>query len=471
PFLECMAGLLAGVVYGQGVERTLAEQNKERAALSRIHEVVNSSLVLDDVYELFADEVRKLLPSERVTVWSVDPAQDTCTVAWVSGLHVSGVEPGEVEQLGRSPAGEVAESRRGLVLRSAGKNDAAARFPATGMEFAAGIRSILVVPLISRDELVGTLQLGSTKPDAYAPRDVALAEEVGAQIAGAMANSQIYLQAVQLSEERELRARLDAENRELLHLNQEKSRFTSLVSHELRSPLTSILAFSDLLARNREGNLTAGQIEWVNTLRRNGRMMNVLIDDLLSLSRIEAGTFRLARRVFEARRALEEQVEGFAPIVDAKKQSIAVSLPDEPLWVDADPDRFAQVVSNLVSNASKYSPEGSTIELSAWPEADRLHVRVQDHGIGVSREDQRKLFTPFFRAENKATRTETGTGLGLCITKSLVEMHGGRIAVESGSGAGTTIDFHIRGLLTAPAEALDAGGEEHLAPHLAGTLA
>jgi len=474
PFVECVATLLAGAVGRENLEQALEKERRERLVLSKIGQVIGSSLELDDVFEEFADEVRRLLSVDRITVSSIDRAEDTRTIMCVSGVHVPGLEPGEVEQLSNSIAGEVGQNQRTAVLGAGGKQEPETRNATEAREFAAGIQSILVAPLVSRNEAIGILRIGSTRADAYSAADVTLAERIGAQIAGAIANSQLYFQSVQLSEERELRAQVDAENRELLRVNEEKSKFTSLVSHELRSPLTSMLAFADLLARNKEGTLTSRQMEFVEAVRRGGRAMNVLVDDLLNLSRIEAGTFKLERQEFDATGALQEHVRSFAPIAESKKQTVAVSLPEESNWVDADPDRFGQVISNLLSNASKYSPEESEIELDARTEGDRLHVAVRDHGIGISRADQRKLFTAFFRAGNKETRSEKGTGLGLCITKSLVEMHGGQISIESEPGTGTAVSFYIRGLLPGPSEArddagsLDGGAEGHAAQLAAG---
>ena len=469
-FVERVAGLLAGSVATETLQQELEREGRERVALARIGQIVGSSVELDDVFEQFSDEVRKLLSADRITVSDIDAEAGTCTISCVSGTYIPGLEPGVEEPFDRSIAVDAVEQNRSVLFaRKPGSKTAGAPAALAG-EYAAGMQSVLVVPLTSRDRVIGALQISSTTRDAYSVGDGILAGKIGAQVAGAIANSQLYLESLQLAEERELRASLDAENRELLRVNEEKSKFTSLVSHELRSPLTSMLAFADLLARNKEGNLTERQLKMVHTLQRGGRTMNVLVDDLLNLSRIEAGTFKLERREFDAREALEEQLAGFVPILESKQQTLAMSLPEQPVWVDGDPDRFGQVVSNLVSNASKYSPEGRTVEVETRTEGDSFHVSVRDHGIGMNEEDQRQLFTAFFRASNEETRSEKGTGLGLCITKSLVEMHGGEMNVESEWGAGTTMGFYVRGLLDGPSEAeaeAEMSVEEVLRAHVA----
>ena len=256
----------------------------------------------------------------------------------------------------------------------------------------------------------------------------------------------------QAEAERVLRMRLDAENRELLRVNETRSEFLSTVSHELKAPLTSILGFTDILARNRDGNLTSRQIGHLKVMRRSGDRLNTLIDDLLDVSRVDAGTLKLECSQFPVRELFNEIVETFAAMITERGQSLDTALPDEALWIEADRQRLAQVVTNLLSNASKYSSEGAHIELKTWREDDRLLLTVADNGIGISEEDQTRLFTPFFRADNDSTRSVAGTGLGLAITKSIVELHGGQIEVESELGARTTFRFQIPGIRSGPSQ-------------------
>ena len=135
----------------------------------------------------------------------------------------------------------------------------------------------------------------------------------------------------------------------------------------------------------------------------------------------------------------------FQSLMRTKTQTMRVNMPEYEVWINGDRSRIEQVITNLLSNASKYSPEQTEITLSCKVDEDRLHISVADQGVGMSKEDQEKLFTAFFRVDNEATRQVAGTGLGLVIAKSITELHGGEIKLESKPGAGTTIELWIPG--------------------------
>jgi signal transduction histidine kinase len=204
-----------------------------------------------------------------------------------------------------------------------------------------------------------------------------------------------------------------------------------------------MLAFTEILTRNKQGNLVENQMEYLNILDRNGRRLNVLIGDLLDVSRVDAGTLILDHSDFDATELIDELARSFEPLLEMKSQTLEIKVDDGPLLVTADRERMAQVISNLLSNASKYTPDGGALGIGLWAEADELHFRIRDNGIGISEADQKQLFTSFFRADNEATRAVPGTGLGLVVVKGIVNQHGGDITVQSETGAGTTFSFHI----------------------------
>ncbi|MBI2965885.1 MAG: GAF domain-containing protein [Chloroflexi bacterium] len=457
-----LAGALARAIATEALRRL----ERERVTLSEINRVISSAVDLDDVYEHFAEELQKLLQFDRIAILSVDHASGTFTVTYVSGIHIPGLEPGETFTLQGSPAETVITSRAGMLLSDEDPERLVSQYPRLAYVVAAGIHSVIAVPLMSRNEVIGILRISSKAPNAYTPKDLDLAERVGALIASTVANAELYRQAMHLAEERELRARLDAENRELLRIDQVKRRFFSLVSHELKTPLTTMVAFADVLAANRDGNLTPRQLNHLQVMQRNGRRLNLLVEDLFDLARIETGGFKLNRREFEARKILEEQVASFAPIVERKEQQIVAEIPERDIWIEADADRLVQIVSNLLSNASKYSPNGSKIELRASVDGERLTVTVRDHGIGIQKKHHRDIFTAFFRADNEETRAAPGTGLGLFITKTLVELHGGQIEVDSEPGQGTTMSFYVRGVLAAAPSGPQTAAPAQLRPRL-----
>jgi signal transduction histidine kinase/DNA-binding response OmpR family regulator len=222
-----------------------------------------------------------------------------------------------------------------------------------------------------------------------------------------------------------------------------KTEFVSLVSHELRTPLTSIKGYVDLLLDGEVGDLEPDQKEFLAIVRNNAQRLVALINDLLDISRIESGKIELRPTAVDLARLIEGATMAMRPQLDGKRQRLIVSVADNlpSIWGDA--DRVAQVLTNLVSNAHKYTPVNGAIRIAAECQGHQVRVDVQDTGIGLSAEEQSQLFTKFFRAENRATQEVGGTGLGLVITRSLVEMHGGTMEVVSAPGKGATFSFTL----------------------------
>lgn len=217
-----------------------------------------------------------------------------------------------------------------------------------------------------------------------------------------------------------------------------KSEFVSLVSHELRTPLTSIKGYVDLLLDGEVGEVAAEQQEFLGIVKSNADRLVALINDLLDISRIEAGRVELHRAPLDLARLVAEIADSLRPQIAAKQQQLALDFPAGLPPVSADADRLLQIVLNLLSNAHKYTPAGGTIHITAAVVEGQVELSVADSGIGLSAEEQARLFTRFFRAKNRTTQEVGGTGLGLSIVRSLVELHGGQIRVESAPGQGST---------------------------------
>jgi PAS domain S-box-containing protein len=217
-----------------------------------------------------------------------------------------------------------------------------------------------------------------------------------------------------------------------------KSEFVSLVSHELRTPLTSIKGYVDLLLADEVGELRPEQREFLEIVRQNSDRLIALIEDLLDISRVESGQIALRCTAMDISRVIGEVAASFRPQVLGKKQRLLVRVPEGLPAVWGDTERVTQILTNLVSNAHKYTPAGGRITVAVRPEDGRVRIDVRDTGIGLSASEQAQLFTRFFRAKNRTTQEVGGTGLGLVITRSLVERHGGYISVASELGNGST---------------------------------
>jgi signal transduction histidine kinase len=242
--------------------------------------------------------------------------------------------------------------------------------------------------------------------------------------------------------------------------NLAKSDFVSLVSHELKTPMTSIRGYADLLAQGVVGPINEVQANFLNTIRSNVGRMSTLVSDLADVSRIEAGRLRLQFSIVNLHDVIQEVAGSQKAQIDEKKQTLIVNVQMDlpPVW--GDQTRITQILTNLLSNANKYTPAEGRITIDAKLDKEPSEVKgapsgalkgapevvrvsVSDTGFGISPDDQRVIFQKFFRSEDKNVRESPGTGLGLNITRHLVEMQGGRIWFESEVGEGTTFYFTI----------------------------
>jgi signal transduction histidine kinase len=226
--------------------------------------------------------------------------------------------------------------------------------------------------------------------------------------------------------------------------NLAKGRFVALVSHELRSPLTAIISYADLLLDQQGAAFGDQQRDHLQAVRRLGRQMAALIEDLSDLSQIESGHLQLIIEPVSLADVISEGVSATRGLLEARGHRLRVALePGLPL-VRADAVRLTQALTNLLSNACKYTPDGGSILVTAHTAtATTAEVRVHDNGSGIPLEEQGRVFEPFFRARDVHTRLQPGTGLGLSITRQVIEQHGGRISFVSAPGEGTTFAFTV----------------------------
>jgi PAS domain S-box-containing protein len=226
-------------------------------------------------------------------------------------------------------------------------------------------------------------------------------------------------------------------------LDRMKTEFVSQVSHELRTPLTAIKGFTDLMLDGDAGELSDEQSEYLAIVKSNADRLVALINDLLDVSRIEAGRIQLKPEAVDVGGVLGSVLATMRPLADAKRQRMTLSVEDGLPQAWADRDRLVQVATNLVSNAHKYTQEGGSIDVSAARAGDFVNVAVRDDGMGIAAEDVARLFSRFFRVDSSLTREIGGTGLGLSIVKSIVELQGGAVTVDSEPGVGSTFAFTV----------------------------
>lgn len=229
----------------------------------------------------------------------------------------------------------------------------------------------------------------------------------------------------------------------LQEVDQIKDRFLSTLAHELRTPIDVIVGYVTLLDDELANRLSGEEQEHLQGALRASRALELLVDHLLDMSRIQGRKLILAPRPVGLADVIGPVVEQLATLAQVKHQRILVDVPPDLPVIVADDQRIAEVVECLLENAIKFAPEGGTIELRAQPEDTRLRFELTDHGPGIAREDQAKLFRPFVQLDMSNTRPAGGMGLGLALSKALIEAHGGLIGVESALGRGSTFWFTL----------------------------
>jgi PAS domain S-box-containing protein len=265
--------------------------------------------------------------------------------------------------------------------------------------------------------------------------------------AGGVAYSQGYLLDVSARKTNEekvdrLLAREREQNDELRALDRLKDEFVALVSHELRTPLTSIRGYLELVLDDSSGELTAEQRQFLNVVERNADRLQRLVGDLLFVAQVEAGSLALELGHLDAAEVGAEAVEAAKPAADQKDIELRLSG-DSHAELVGDRARLAQLVDNLVSNAIKFTPAGGQVDVAVRTDAVNVTIEISDSGMGISPEEQKRLFERFFRTAAATTQAIPGTGLGLAISKAIVDAHGGTIELQSSVGNGTTFRITI----------------------------
>lgn len=408
----------------------------EMGTLYHIANTVTSSLDLDTCLEKVIQELKTLLDVEDGSILLLDRERQQ--------LYFKTTLTGEVSKLaqfrlklGEGIAGWVAQEGRPVLINDARQDP---RF-FSGVDQSTGFstRSILAVPLVSPKGVLGVLELLNKRNGDFTDSDLQLMTSVAASVSIAVENAQLY-------------AQLLAANEALQQASDAKTAFVSAVAHELRTPMTAIQGYLDLILAKVSGPLTDQQIEFLNVIRNNADRLNILVADLLDVARIEAGRLRFEPEPVSPLAIVNEVVESLRGQAEAKQLRLHIDADPDLPTIQADRHRLAQVITNLVSNAIKYTPEGGcvTIEANLLPAeqtndgpARWLRISVCDNGIGIAPEDLPRLCEKFFRSDDPRVRAITGTGLGLSIAKGIIEMHGGKLSIESQLDVGSRFSFTL----------------------------
>jgi signal transduction histidine kinase len=293
-----------------------------------------------------------------------------------------------------------------------------------------GFRTMLGVPMLREGEPIGVLAIWRDEVRPFSERDAQLVTSFADQAVIAIENVRLFRE-------------IQDKSRQLEIANQHKSEFLANMSHELRTPLNAIIGFSEVLLERMFGELNEKQDDYLKDIHSSGKHLLSLINDILDLSKIEAGRMELDVETFDVPAALDNALTVVRE--RAQRHGIALSLQVEPEvgTAHADERKFKQILLNLLTNAVKFTPDGGKVDVHVELVDGVLQVAVADSGIGIAPEDQAAVFEEFKQVGRHYTNKQEGTGLGLTLTKRFVELHGGSLTLQSQPGKGSTFTFTL----------------------------
>jgi signal transduction histidine kinase len=293
----------------------------------------------------------------------------------------------------------------------------------------AGYRALLAIPLAREGHLIGGLTAIRKATGAFAPQTIELLQTFATQSSLAIQNARLFRE-------------IEIKSRELEVASQHKSEFLANMSHELRTPMNAILGFSEVLADGMFGEINDKQAEYLRDILESGRHLLSLINDILDLSKIEAGRMELEPADFDLPSAIDNALTLVRERAGRRGITLGREIDKGVGMIRGDERKVKQIVLNLLSNAIKFTPEGGRIEVRATVQDGLAEVSVTDTGVGIAPEDQQTVFEEF-RQVGTADKKVEGTGLGLALSRKFVELHGGRIWVKSEVGEGSTFTFTL----------------------------
>jgi PAS domain S-box-containing protein len=413
-------------------DRRLAEAEikarvEELRALGDVSQAVNSTLDLEKVLTTIVAKAVQLSGTEAGAIYTFDGSRKEFRLRATYGMDeaiVATVRDRPIG-LGETAIGKAAADRMPLQIADALKESSLV----LDVVVRAGYRALLVVPMLRPNQIIGALVVRRKAPGEFPDSTVKLLQTFADQSVLAIQHARLFRE-------------LDEKSRELEIASQHKSQFLANMSHELRTPLNAILGYTELMLDNVYGNTSDKMHSVLQRIESNGKHLLDLINDVLDLSKIEAGRLVLALADYSLKTVVETVYTAVEPLAQEKKLAFKVDVaPNLPVG-HGDERRLVQVLFNLVSNAIKFTDSGE-VAIKASNFDGSFEVAVRDTGPGISMADQSKLFQLFQQADNSITRKKGGTGLGLAISKRIVEIHGGRIWMESIPGHGSTFAFRV----------------------------
>jgi signal transduction histidine kinase len=408
--------------------RELAQSVEELKALGEISQAVNSTLDLETVLTSIVRHAVQLSKTDAGTIYEFDEAEGVFVPRINYGTHADLIEALRESRL---RVGDRTVMGRAAVKRAPVQIPDLAEVPDYPLSYVqqAGYRALLALPLLREDRLIGGLVVRRKASGKFPAPVLDLLQTFASQSVLAIHNARLFRE-------------IEEKGRELESANQHKSEFLANMSHELRTPLNAILGYTELILDNIYGVVPEKIQEVLERLGKNGRHLLNLINDVLDLSKIEAGRLTLSLDEYSMEEVVQTVSTSVEALVAEKDLELKVDVPKDLAIGKGDEQRIAQVMLNLVGNAIKFTDDGEVkVEVNVANET--FQVAVHDTGPGIKEADHQKIFDEFQQADGSSTRKKGGTGLGLSISKKIIDMHGGRIWVESTLGKGSIFRFTL----------------------------
>jgi len=408
--------------------KELARKVAQLEALRKVGEAVGSSLDLDEVLDRIVSNAVQLTGTDGGSILVYDESSDSFHVRAAFGASRDLLEQLRAITINRESTlvGRTALANRPLQVPDLAQTELD---PHLDILFRDGWRSVLAVPILRGDKMVGALVIRRRSTGSFPPDMTELLQTFASQSALAIVNARLFRE-------------LQTKTKELEIASQHKSEFLASMSHELRTPLNAVIGFSEVLLDRMFGELNERQDEYLHDIRNSGKHLLELLNEILDLSKVEAGQMVLEPSTFSIRSALEYSVAMLRERATLHAITVTVEVADDVGTIEADELRFKQVVLNLLSNAVKFTPDGGSVSVRSYREGSELIVTVTDTGIGVPPEDKERIFESFQQGRRGAPKEE-GTGLGLTLSRRIVGLFGGRMWLESTPGVGSTFGFSI----------------------------
>ncbi len=415
----------------QARTRELGRSVEELKALGEVSRAVSSTLDLEVVLQTIVSRASQLAGADGCAIYEYEEGAEEFQVRATYNFDASFVEALRAMPLrkGEGAMGRATEAREPLQIADIGA-PGAYESRVRDVLIEAGYRAVISVPMLLEEQVIGSLSLVRKAPDQFPAEVVELLKNLATQSALAIQNARLFRE-------------LEAKSRLLEAASHHKSEFLANMSHELRTPLNAILGFSEVLAERMFGEVNEKQAEYLQDILSSGRHLLSLINDILDLSKVEAGRLELELGRFHLPTALDNALTLVRERATRHGITLTQAVDDRLGDIVADERKVKQILLNLLSNAVKFTPEGGRVGLTATAAEDAITIAVSDTGIGIAPEDQAAIFEEFRQVGREDARKQEGTGLGLTLAKKFVELHGGRIWVESQVGQGSTFAFTL----------------------------